>query len=82
MCITGLVLGAALPRWWAPIAVGLFVGISYRLFGTDTLPGMRVGLAEAYGVLSALAASFGGGFRRMYDRADADLNAGVDDVGS
>ena len=78
--VVGLALGALLVRWWAPIAVGLLVGVSYWALGDAELPGMRAGLAEAYGVVAALAPCFGTGLRRMYDKFDAGLDAGVDDA--
>jgi hypothetical protein len=79
--VVGFALGAVLVRWWAPFLVGLVVGLSYWLLGDAELPGMRVGLAEAYAVEAALATCFGTGFRRMYDKFDAALDAGADEAG-
>jgi hypothetical protein len=77
--VVGFALGAVLTRWWAPFVVALVVGLSYWLLGDAELPGMRVGLAEAYAVEAALATCFGTGFRRMYDKFDAGLSDDVEE---
>lgn len=64
----GFVAGAVIGRWWAPFVVGILVGMSFWLFGEQPLPGAKTGLAEAYGVLSGMAAGFGSGIRRGAER--------------